>query len=111
MSLTVTPHQNCLVVLSGNTDLWTDTAGFNQDIGIFVNGTLAGWKESGGFAGTLSPNAALVQVTQTFTAGTTYTVDIRWKTNQASGARIAAGAGPAAPFSPTSLLADFTSCS
>lgn len=111
MSLTVTPHQNCLVVLSGNTDLWTDTAGFNQDIGIFVNGTLAGWKESGGFAGTLSPNAALVQVTQTFTAGTTYTVDIRWKTNQASGARIAAGAGPAAPFSPTSLLADFISCS
>src|SRR5947209_4880848 len=59
-------------VLSGNADLWTSVAGYNQDLGISVSGTgqsvyptRAGqpeaWKESGGFAGTFSPNAAFVQ--------------------------------------------------
>ncbi|MBV8528895.1 MAG: IPT/TIG domain-containing protein [Candidatus Dormibacteraeota bacterium] len=112
LSVTVTPNQNCTALLAGNADLWTDTAGFNQDLGIFVNGTLVGWKESGGFGGTFSPNAAFVQVAQTLNAGTSYTIDLRWKTNiAASGVGIDAGAGPSGPFSPSALVADFTSCS
>src|SRR5205807_8938970 len=59
-----------IAIVSANVDLWTSKAGFNQDVGIKVSGGLfpsaagqpEGWKESGGFAGTFSPNAAFVQV-------------------------------------------------
>jgi hypothetical protein len=99
------------VVLSGNADMWTWNAGYNQDIGVQVtpacagaSTTLAAWKESGGFAGTFSPNAAFVQTVCHLTAHTTYTVQLVWKTNKpASGAQISIGAGPSAPFSPTRL--------
>jgi hypothetical protein len=104
--LTITPTVNSVAILSGNADLWTANPGYNQDIGIDVNGTITAWKESGGFAGTFSPNAAMVQTVFPMSAGTTYTVKIRWKANKpASGATIYAGAGPSAPFSPTSLTA------
>jgi hypothetical protein len=50
---------------------------------------------AGGFAGTLSPNAAFVETTQPLVAGTTYTINVRWKTNKpAAGKTIYAGAGP-----------------
>jgi hypothetical protein len=65
------------------------------------------WKESGGFAGTFSPNAALVMTDLHLQAGNTYTVSLVWKANRAmpSGG-IYAGAGPVnASFSPTSLQA------
>ena len=112
MSLTVTPTQNCTVTLTGNADLWTDTPGYNQDLGIFVNGSLAGWKESGAMAGGFSPNAAYVDVAETFAAGTTYNVDLRLKSNIGStGVTIYAGGGPiGGSFSPTLLGADFRSC-
>jgi hypothetical protein len=61
LSLSITPGSSESVLLSANADLWTWNAGYNQDIGITVNGTLAAWKESGGFAGTFSPNAAFVE--------------------------------------------------
>ena len=69
---------------------------------------LAAWKESGGFAGTFSPNAAFVETVYPMSAGTTYTVQVVWKTNWAAiGATIAAGAGPiGSDFSPTRLTAD-----
>ena len=58
LTLSITPASNCVAILSGNADLWTATAGFNQDLGIQVSwlgGVLSsravGWKESGGFAG------------------------------------------------------------
>src|SRR6202040_74443 len=55
-------------------------------------------------AGTFSPNAAFVQTVLPMTASTTYVIKLRWKTNKpAAGATIHAGAGPSAPFSPTSL--------
>src|SRR4029077_10611864 len=85
---------------------WTATAGYNQDLGIDVNGTLQAWKESGGFAGTFSPNAAFVQSVVSMTASTTYTIKLRWKTNRAAaGATIFAGAGSSGAFSPSSLIA------
>ena len=67
-----------IAIASANVDLWTSKAGFNQDVGIKVSGGLfpsaAGqpeaWKESGGFAGTFSPNAAFVQVPLTVVAAT-----------------------------------------
>jgi hypothetical protein len=100
------------VVVSGNADLWTANAGYNQDLGIFVsvNGAtpvLLAWKESGGFAGTYSPNAAYVQTVYAMTSGNTYVFSLEWKTNiPASGATIYAGAGPiGSAFSPTRLTA------
>jgi hypothetical protein len=112
MKLNITPTQDSLAILSGNADLWTSTAGLNQDLGISVstNGgadQLIAWKESGGFAGTYSPNAALVQTVYHLSAATNYTIKLRWKTNKPSGSgMIHIGAGPiAGQFSPTSLIA------
>ena len=105
--LNLSSSRNCLALLSGNADLWTANAGFNQDFGIEVNGSLAAWKESGGFAGTFSPNAAYVQTLAPMPSGT-YTVKLDWKTNKPAGsATIYAGAGPiSGQFSPTSLTAE-----
>jgi plastocyanin len=103
-----TPSVSGVAVLGGNADLWTETAGFNQDLAITVNGTVVAWKESGGFAGTFSPNAAFVQAVLPMNAGTTYTAKLQWKTNKASGATIHSGAGPiAGQFSPTRLTLQF----
>jgi hypothetical protein len=113
LAFTITPSSSENVLLSANADLWTFNAGYNQDIGIQVtpgagSPLVAAWKESGGFAGTFSPNAAFVETVYPMSAGTTYTVQIVWKTNKAAiGATIAAGAGPiGSSFSPTRLTAD-----
>ena len=108
-----TPSVDSFAILSGNADLWTAKPGFNQDIGIAVSGGLfpsvAGqpeaWKESGGFAGTFSPNAAFVQTVIPVVAGTTYTAGLAWKTNKPDSGSIFIGAGPleAGGFSPTRL--------
>jgi hypothetical protein len=108
---TLSPSANQWALLEANADLWTATAGFNQDIGIFVstNGgadTLVGWKESGGYGGTFSPNAAFLQVPFAVSSGSTYVVKLKWKTNRdarPSGATIYAGAGGGSPYSHTSL--------
>jgi hypothetical protein len=107
----VTPSSSGPMNLGASADLWTANAGFNQDIGIFVslNGgadQLVAWKESGGSAGTFSPNAALVQSVYNVSAGTSYVFKLKWKTNKsAGGATIYAGAGPIGLlYSPTSLI-------
>jgi hypothetical protein len=103
---------NGSVELGANADLWTANAGYNQDIGIFVsdNGgadTLVAWKESGGFAGTFSPNAAFVQAMYQVTNGHSYVFTLKWKTNKnAPGATIFAAAGGAPSFSPTRLTVE-----
>ena len=110
---TLTPSASQWALLEANADLWTARAGFNQDIGIFVstNGgadALVGWKESGGYGGTFSPNAAFLQVPFAVTSGSTYVVKLKWKTNRdarPTGATIYAGAGTAGPYSHTSLSA------
>jgi hypothetical protein len=109
-SVSLTPGSDSRAVLGGNADLWTDTAGLNQDIGITVNGTLVAWKESGGSNGTFSPNAAYVRAVLNLTAGQTYVAQLVWKTNARAGlsAAIYAGAGPlfgTAAYSPTTLTA------
>jgi hypothetical protein len=70
------------------------------------------WKESGGFAGTFSPNAAFVHAVVLLSSGTTYTVKLQWKTNKpAAGATIFAGAGPInGQFSPTRVTVQLASC-
>lgn len=107
LSVTITPPSNTTAILSGSADLWTSVAGYNQDMGINVNGRVAAWKENGGFAGTFSPNAAFVQTVLPMTAGTTYTIKLQWKTNKPTGrggSKIGAGAGPiGGAFSPTRL--------
>ena len=121
--LSITPAFDCLALITGSADLYTDTAGYNQDIGIYVspsdtanppNNTqhIEAWKESGGFAGTNSPNAAFVQTIFNMSLGTTYDVRLKWKANKnAPGATIRAGAGPfggsslATNASPTRLTA------
>ena len=117
LSFEMTPTGSEQVLLSANADLWTATSGYNQDIGICVVASptststcgasaVVAWKESGGSAGTYSPNAAFVQTVVSMTGGTTYRVDLVWKTNRfAVSSMIAAGAGTGSPFSPTSLTA------
>src|SRR4029077_16703626 len=72
-----------------------------------VAGQPEAWKESGGYAGTFSPNAAFVQTVVFLKQGQQYTVKLVWKANKnASGATIWAGAGPIGiKFSPTRLTA------
>jgi hypothetical protein len=122
LSFTVTPPSNCMAVLTGNADLWTDTAGYNQDIGIYIAeadpiaypGGIVGWKESGGFAGTFSPNAAYVEAVFPMTGAVTYHIKLKWKDNRAApaNATIVAGAGPwpsgGAAYSPTRLTVAFS---
>ena len=114
LSLTITPPTDCIATLSGNADLWTVNAGYNQDIGIQLSWpghtlppAVVGWKESGGFAGTFSPNAAFVQTVVPLSSGVTYTAKLQWKTNKASpsNAVIEAAAGLSPTFSPTRLTA------
>src|SRR5438046_5115500 len=106
---TLTPSTAQWALLEANADLWTGRTGYNQDLGIFVstNGgadTLVGWKESGGYGGTLSPNAAFLQVPFAVTAGNTYVVKLKWKANRDArppDAVIYTGAGSGGPYSPT----------
>jgi hypothetical protein len=112
LSLSITPVQTCTAILRANADLWTQTNGFNQDLGIFVNGNLLAWKESGGVSATFSPNASIAEGTTTLNASTTYTIDLRWKSNRsASAATITAGAGSQGTYSPTTLSVLLTNCS
>jgi hypothetical protein len=107
--LTVQPAVSNQAVVDANADLWTATAGVNQDLAIFVsdNGgpaSLLAWKESGGKAGTFSPNAAFVHAVMAVTANHQYTFSLRWKSNVGvSGSIIFAGAGTGPIFSPTRL--------
>jgi hypothetical protein len=123
LTATYTPVNDCTAILSANSDLWTANSGFNQDIGISVIGngypSVVGqpeaWKESGGSAGTFSPNAAYLQFAINLKGGTTYTLQLLWKTNQpASGATIYAGAGPipsgSSTYSPTRLTLQPIGC-
>ena len=117
LSQSVTPSGTCQVLITGNADLWTANAGINQDIGIEVtpsggSTTLVAWKESGGFAGTFSPNAAFVQGLYTMSAATTYTVTLVWRSNvsMATGDAIWIAAGSTGAFSPTTLFVDDQGC-
>jgi hypothetical protein len=113
LKLTITPLYNCQAIFTASADLFTGDAGYNQDIGISISGapypTVAGqpesWKESGGFAGTFSPNAAHVDTVVPLTVGVAYTIKVVWKTNKpAAGKTIYAGAGPiGGKHSPTRL--------
>jgi hypothetical protein len=109
-SLTLSPTVNSTVELSGNSDLWTSSVGYNQDLGIWISGGSFGsgqvvaWKESGGPAKN-SPNAAYVQTIVSVAGGTTYSVKLVWKANTSDAGTIWAGAGAGAPFSPTRLTA------
>jgi len=126
LGLAVTPATSCLAVISGNADLWTTQPGYNQDLGIYIQeanaaqypGNIVAWKESGGFAGTFSPNAAFVQAVFPMSGSLTYHLKLRWKTNKNtnnSGETIVAGAGPwpasTTQFSPTRLTVQLVSCS
>jgi hypothetical protein len=111
LALSFTPSTSCQAIVGGNADLFTATAGFNQDIALNVNGGVAAWKESGGFAGIFSPNAAYVQAVINLNSGTPYTFKLQWKTNKSGVSTIYAGAGPISGlFSPTSLSVKLVGC-
>jgi len=103
LSLNIHPAANSTAILSANADLWTANAGYNQDLGISVDGSVVAWKESGGYNGTFSPNAAFVHGVTPLAAGTTHVIKLVWKSNKADAGTIFAGAGGGAPFSPTRL--------
>jgi len=110
LSTTLSPPADGTALLMANADLWTEQAGINQDLAILVSSSdglltdsVVAWKESGGFAGTFSPNAAGIVATMPLLAGVTYTYRLGWKSNIPSTMPIHIGAGPRAPFSPTTL--------
>ncbi len=112
VSVSLTPATDRTATWLANTDLWTAAAGINQDLGIEVTSSasatpvLVTWKESGGLAGTFSPNAAYAQGRMAVTAGVTYTARLAWKANKAAGAGVMLGAGPIdGKHSPTTLIA------
>jgi hypothetical protein len=111
LQIAVNPTANSVWVLSANTDLFTATAGVNQDIGIFISGgaygtgTLVAWKESGGYGGTFSPNAAFVQTVIPLQMGVNYTITLEWKANKATSGAIYAAAGAGPTYSPTRITA------
>jgi hypothetical protein len=111
-TLTISPTFAAKAIFFANIDLWTATPGYNQDLGIFVQvnagaDQLHSWKESGGFAGAFSPNAAFVHgVYGDMFVGTTYKIRLKWKTNRDSApanATIFAAAGAGPTYSPTRL--------
>src|SRR5438270_290698 len=119
LSLGFTPAADGFAEFGVNSDLWTEKSGFNQDIGVTVLGGTTpkyptsagqpeGWKESGGFAGTRSPNAAFVNLVIPVAGSTSYTIKLVWKANKPDSAGIFAAAGPRAPFSPTGLTIEFS---
>jgi hypothetical protein len=121
LTQTVQSATACTAIISANADLWTDTPGYNQDIGILVLGggyptvqlQPEAWKESGGNAGTYSPNAAFVQMVLPMAANTPYTVTVQWKANQRmpAFAGIWTGAGPiGTDYSPTRLTVQLLGC-
>lgn len=97
--LSVTPAFDCYALIRGSASLYTDTAGFNQSIGIFVSGStkpqgIVGWAESGG-GNVSSPNAAYVEAIVQLARGVAYDIRLKWKANKnAPGVTIRAGAGP-----------------
>jgi hypothetical protein len=112
LQLSISSGTPCVATLSANADLWTSSAGYNQDIGISVDSAVVAWKESGGFAGTYSPNAAFAQGTIAIEPGHTYVVVLVWKANIHDPGTIWAGAGPiAGRYSPTRLTAQLAGCS
>jgi len=119
LATTYAPPKGGQLLLDANVDLWTADAGLNQDVaivvggGLYGSGTVVAWKESGGFGGTFSPNAAAVNTAVDVVGGVAYTLKLAWKANQpAAAASIFAGAGPiGGGFSPTRLTAVFTPAS
>ena len=114
VAVTFQPTFNCIARCTANADLWTDVAGYNQDLGIFIQsglfsnppGTMISWKESGGFAGTFSPNAVYVDGIQAgLVAGTLYQVALYWKANRSMpSGKLWCGAGNGPEYSPTRLI-------
>jgi hypothetical protein len=107
-----TPGTSASYVVSANADLWTISSGYNQDLAIFISGgaftapTLLAWKESGGSAGTFSPNAAYAETAVDLQSGVAYSIWIAWKTNGPDPSTIYAAAGPlpgGGGYSPTRL--------
>jgi hypothetical protein len=82
----------------------------NQDLGIKVSSApnafapdVIGWKESGGSAGTFSPNAAYLEAILPVAASVPYDVTLAWKANHATTGAIRANAGLSPNFSQTRL--------
>jgi hypothetical protein len=95
LNLTVPVAADSTAVISGNADLFTANAGFNQDIALNVDGSIASWKESGGFAGTFSPNEAFVQAVVPLTASASpHNVRLEWKTSSPRAPRPSMRRGP-----------------
>ena len=106
------PTADCLAVIGVNMDLWTENAGVNQDVGIklqtggitYAPDVLA-WKESGGAAGTFSPNAAYLETVLPVYQGLSYDLQVVWKANHMTDGTIHANAGLSPNFSPSRITA------
>jgi hypothetical protein len=92
---------DCVMILGANSDLWTEGNGYNQDLAIVqLTGSgpndlqVLAWKESGGYAGAFSPNAAYVEAVVLIAANVQYNFALRWKQNKSGANTIHAGAGP-----------------
>ncbi len=109
--LSVTPAVNSTAVLSAFADVESETT-LNTEVGIAVNGTVVAWKGGGEYTGG-SPDPVYVQEPYAMTAGTTYSLELMWRsaTPMSAGTYLEGGdpvppLGPA--FSPTTLNALLT---
>ena len=112
VTTTFTAPNNGNALLSASADVFASTVGTAQDVGICVaqashltagcgNGTVVAWEENGG-AASYMPIAARVDASSAVSSGTQYTVGIVWRASASN--QILAGAGPSAPFSPSSVI-------
>ncbi len=109
--LSVTPAVNSTAVLSAFADVESGTL-INTEVGIAVNGTVVAWKGGGEYTGS-SPDPVSVQEPYAMTAGTTYSLELMWRSATAmpAGAFLEGGdpVPPAGPgFSPSTLNALLT---
>jgi hypothetical protein len=96
--LAITPAFDCYALITGSASLYTDTANYSQDIGIYVSGSttpqnIVGWAESGGLTPN-TPNAVYVEAIVPLFRGIAYDVRLKWKGNHLANATIRSGAGP-----------------
>ena len=112
LATTFTAATSGPVLLTANADVFTATAGTNQDVGICLeqgtsvdrtcsNGIVEAWAENAG-ASLYKPIAALVQAEPIVSANTQYTAAVIWRAP--SGGTIYAGAGTGPLYSLSSMV-------
>jgi hypothetical protein len=108
LQVTEQPSVDTTATIGAAVNLWTGTAGYNPDVGVFVSEDggppqLVAWKETDGSAAD-EPDPAFVRATLPMSGGHIYRFLLQWKTNRpAFGVTIYASIASYGLDSPTTL--------